>query len=118
MMELRKFKKKSSHNKFFLKFFLLHIVNNLFVNTFISRYKITGYFLKLFETIIGNNTSVSEGIRIRTATHNFKDKKFKLSLKDEVIGSNYWIAAKFNIEPECAIFNDSFVKFGSIITKA
>ena len=65
-----------------------------------------------------NNTSVSEGIHIRTGTHDFKDKKFKLSLKDEVIGSNYWIAAKFNIEPEFAIFNNSFVKFGSIITKA
>jgi len=50
MMELRIFKKKSSHNKFFLKFFLLHIVNNFFVKTFISRNKIRGYFLKLFET--------------------------------------------------------------------
>jgi len=118
MMELRKFKKKSSHNKFFLNFFFWHIVNNLFVNTFISRYKITRYFLKLFETKIGNNTSVSEGVHIRTATHDFKDKKFKLSLKNEVISSNYWIAAKFNIEPECAVFNDSFVKFGSIIAKA
>ena len=62
MMELRIFKKKSSHNKFFLKFFLLHIVNNFFVKTFISRNKIRGYFLKLFETKIGNNISVSQGI--------------------------------------------------------
>jgi hypothetical protein len=61
-MELRIFKKKSSHNKFFLKFFLLHIVNNFFVKTFISRNKIRGYFLKLFETKIGNNISVSQGI--------------------------------------------------------
>jgi len=46
-----------------------------------------------------------------------KMEKFKLSLKDVVIGSNYWISAKSNIEPECTIFDDSFVKFGSIITK-
>lgn len=89
MIELRKFKKKSSHNKFFLKFFLWHIVNNLFVNTFIFTYKFIGYFLKLFETKIGNNTSYSERIHKRIVTHDFKDKKFKLSLKDEVIGSNY-----------------------------
>ena len=62
MMELRIFKKKSSHNKFILKFFLWDIVNNLFVKTFISRNKIRGYFLKLFETKIGNNISVSQGI--------------------------------------------------------
>jgi len=83
------FKKKSLHNKFFLKFFLSHIVNNLFVNTFISRNKIIGYFLKLFEIKIGNNIFVYEGIYIRTGTHDFKDDKFKFSLKDEVIGSNY-----------------------------
>jgi len=118
MMELRKFKKKSSYNKFFLKFFYWYIVNNFFVNTFISRNKIIYYFLKLFETKIGNNTCVSEVIYIRIDTHDFKDEKFKLSLLDEVIGSNYWIAAKSNIEPECTMFNDSFVKFGSIITKA
>jgi hypothetical protein len=88
-MELIKFNIKSSHNKFFLKYFLWYIVNNIFVNTFISRYKITGYFLKLFETKVGNNTSVSEGIYKRTGTHDFKDEKFKLSLKDQVIGSNY-----------------------------
>ena len=88
-MELRIFKKKSLHNKFFLKFFLSHIVNNLFVKTFISRNKIIGYFLKLFEIKIGNNICVSEGIYIRTGTHYFKDDKFKFSLKDEVIGSNY-----------------------------
>ena len=76
MMELRKFNKKSSHNKFFLNFFLWHIVNNLFVNTFISRNKIIGYFLKLFEIKIGNNTCVYEGIYILTCTHDFKDEKF------------------------------------------
>jgi acetyltransferase-like isoleucine patch superfamily enzyme len=117
-MELRKFKKKSLHNKFFLKYFLWYIVNNLFVNLFISRNKIIGYFLKLFETKIGNNTCVSEGIYIPTGTHDFKDEKFKLSLKDQVIGSNYWIAAKSNIELEFTILNDSFVKFGSITKKA
>jgi hypothetical protein len=82
MMELKKFNKKYSHNRFFLKFFLFHIVNNFFVNTFISRNIIIGYFLKLFETKIGNNACVSEGIYIRTGTHDFKDEKLKLSLKD------------------------------------
>ena len=48
-MELRKLNKKSSYNKFFFKYFLWHILSNLFANTFISRNKIRGYLLKLFE---------------------------------------------------------------------
>jgi len=107
-MELRKPNKKPSYNKFFLKYFFWRIVNNLSANTFISRNKIRGYLLNLFETKIGNKTCVSQEIYICSGSHGFKDKKFKVSLKDEVICSNYWIAEKSNIKPACTIFDDSF----------
>lgn len=95
-MKLRKFNNRFSHNKFFLKYFLRHIVNSFFINTFFSGNKIRVYFLKLFETKIGNNTCDSEGMNICTGSHDFKSEKFKLSLKDEVIGSNHLIAIKTN----------------------
>jgi hypothetical protein len=88
-MELRKLNKKSSYNKFFLKYFLWRIISNLFANAFISGNKIRGYLLKLFETKIGNKTCVSQGIYICSGSQDFKDEKFKVSLKDEVMCSNY-----------------------------
>lgn len=62
---------------------------------------------------IGNNTCISQGVYICTASHNYKNKNFDLILLPVRIGNNCWVAAKCMIAPGANLKNNKFLKIGS-----
>ena len=66
---------------------------------------------------IGNNTCISQGTYICSATHDYK-KNFELLLQPVVIGDNCWIAAKCIIGPKSNVPNGTFLKMGMRFTSS
>ena len=66
---------------------------------------------------IGNNTCISQGTYICSATHNF-EKNFELLLQPVVIGDNCWIAAKCIVGPKSNVPNGTFLKMGRKFTSS
>jgi putative colanic acid biosynthesis acetyltransferase WcaF len=67
------------------------------------------------DVIIGENTCISQGVYICSASHDFYSEDFSLLMQEVHIGSNCWIAAKSIISPGSFIKDGSFVKFGSVV---
>jgi putative colanic acid biosynthesis acetyltransferase WcaF len=83
-MQLKKFKKKPTHNTFFLKYFLWYLVSALFFNSSIPGNKIRIFLLSLFGSKIGRNISIKPNVKIKYP--------WKLIIGEDVwIGENVWI---------------------------
>jgi len=84
-MNLKKFNKKSTHDTYFLKFFLWYIFSALFFNSFIPGSKIRVFILKLFGCRIGKNIIIKPHVKI----------KYPWKL---IIGDNCWIGEEVWID--------------------
>jgi putative colanic acid biosynthesis acetyltransferase WcaF len=84
-MNLKKFNKKSTHDTYFLKFFLWYIFSALFFNSFIPGSKIRVFILKLFGCRIGKNIIIKPHVKI----------KYPWKL---IIGDNFWIGEEVWID--------------------
>jgi putative colanic acid biosynthesis acetyltransferase WcaF len=83
-MNLKKFKNKSTHNTYFLKYFLWYITSSLFFNSSIPGCKIRSILLKLFGSNIGKNIVIKPNVKIKYP--------WKLIIGEDVwIGENVWI---------------------------
>ena len=84
-MNLKKFKKKSTHETYFLKFFFWYVFSALFFNSFIPGSKIRVFILKLFGCRIGKNIIIKPYVKI----------KYPWKL---IIGDNCWIGEEVWID--------------------
>jgi putative colanic acid biosynthesis acetyltransferase WcaF len=83
-MNLKKFKKKSTHDTYFLKFFFWYVFSALFFNSFIPGSKIRVFILKLFGCRIGKNIIIKPYVKIKYP--------WKLIIGDYCwIGEEVWI---------------------------
>jgi putative colanic acid biosynthesis acetyltransferase WcaF len=107
-MQLKKFKKKTTHNTFFLKYFLWYITSSLFFNSFIPGSKIRSILLKLFGSNIGKNIVIKPNVKIKYP--------WKLTVgEDSWIGENVWIdnISKVIIGSNTCISQGTYICSGS-----
>jgi putative colanic acid biosynthesis acetyltransferase WcaF len=107
-MNLKKFKNKSTHNTYFLKYFLWYITSSLFFNSSIPGSKIRSILLKLFGSNIGKNIVIKPNVKIKYP--------WKLTVgEDAWIGENVWIdnISKVSIGANTCISQGVYVCSGS-----
>jgi putative colanic acid biosynthesis acetyltransferase WcaF len=107
-MNLNKFKNKSTHNTYFLKYFLWYITSSLFFNSSIPGSKIRSILLKLFGSNIGKNIVIKPNVKIKYP--------WKLTVgEDAWIGENVWIdnISKVSIGANTCISQGVYVCSGS-----
>jgi len=107
-MQLKKFKNKSTHNTFFLKYFLWYVISALFFNSAIPGNKIRVFLLILFGSKIGKNILIKPNVRIKYP--------WKLIIGEDVwIGENVWIdnISKVTIGSNTCISQGVYICSGS-----
>ena len=67
--------------------------------------------------LIGNNVSISEGVKIVTASHSISSKSFDLVKKPVVIRDYVWICINAIILPGVEIGEGAVVAAGSVVTR-
>jgi putative colanic acid biosynthesis acetyltransferase WcaF len=107
-MHLNKFKKESTHNVYFLKYFLWYLTSTLFFNSSIPGSKIRSILLKLFGCNIGKNIIIKPNVKIKYP--------WKLIIGEDVwIGENVWIdnISKVTIGSNTCISQGVYICSGS-----
>lgn len=66
---------------------------------------------------IGNNTTISQGTHLCSATHDFKSSDFKLYAKPIIIGDSVWIAAEAFIGPGVRVQSNTVVGARAVVSK-
>ena len=69
------------------------------------------------EIKIGNQTTVSQGVKLCTASHDIGSRIMELITKPIVIGDNAWVAAWSILLPGVTIGDGSVVGAGSVVTR-
>ncbi len=69
------------------------------------------------EIVIGDQATVSQGVKLCAAGHDITSKIMELTHKPIVVGSNAWVAAWSIILPGVTIGEGSIVGAGAVVTK-
>lgn len=67
--------------------------------------------------IVGNQTTVSQGVKLCTASHDITSKIMELSYKPIVLGPNAWVAGWSIVLPGVTIGEGAVVAAGAVVTK-
>jgi len=67
--------------------------------------------------VIGEQTTISQGVKLCTAGHDITSKIMELTYKPIVIGANAWVAGWSIILPGVAIGEGAVIGAGSVVTR-
>lgn len=67
--------------------------------------------------IVGNQTTVSQGVKLCTASHDMTSKIMELAYKPIVLGPNAWVAGWSIVLPGVTIGEGAVVAAGAVVTK-
>lgn len=87
-------------------------------NLSMGRGSCIGPFVEIYNKAnvqIGENSVISQGTYICTASHSIKDRLLPLRLKAVTIGNYCWIAARVIITPGVNIGDGSVISIGSVL---
>ena len=69
------------------------------------------------DVIIGDQTTVSQGVRLCTAGHDISSRIMELTYAPITVGTNSWVAAWATILPGVTIGEGAVVAAGAVVTK-
>lgn len=69
------------------------------------------------EIKIGNQTTISQGVKLCTASHDIRSRIMELTTKTIVIGDNAWVAAWAIVLPGVTIGDGAVVAAGAVVAK-
>lgn len=67
--------------------------------------------------ILGDNATVSQGVKLCTASHDLCSKTMELTYKPIVVGANAWVAGWSIVLPGVTIGDGAVVAAGSVVAK-
>ena len=67
--------------------------------------------------ILGDNATVSQGVKLCTASHDISSKIMELTYKPIVIGANAWVAGWAIVLPGVTIGEGAVIAAGAVVTK-
>lgn len=67
--------------------------------------------------ILGDNATISQGVKLCTASHDISSKIMELTYEPITIGANAWVAGWSIILPGVTIGEGAIVAAGAVVTK-